>query len=241
MVGTFLVAGDDVTLTYSDGGNTLTIAVTTLTERIQDVVGVLTGFGGSGLTFSYDDSGATVTLAVNVDDSTLEINSDTLRVKAGGILTTHIADANVTKAKLASTAVDNDVVNNTLEIPAAASLTWTPVFRQGSALTCTVNYAHYTRVGPLVTAAFKATFTNSGTTAQFLDVTLPVNTVYGEDMCCGGGRYFVDGSNRILGTWMASSSDPTRVTLDFSTLISMASFTVQSGQSVNGILSYLVN
>lgn len=39
-------------------------------------------------------------LAVNVDDSTIEINSDTLRLKDGGITTAKILDANVTKAKL---------------------------------------------------------------------------------------------------------------------------------------------
>lgn len=55
--------------------------------------------------------GAGTALSVNVDGSTLEINSDALRVKDSGITTAKIADTNVTEAKLA-TAVVNKLGQN---------------------------------------------------------------------------------------------------------------------------------
>ena len=48
---------------------------------------------GSGITDAKLELGATGSIDVNVDNSTIEINSDSLRVKAGGIGTTHIADS----------------------------------------------------------------------------------------------------------------------------------------------------
>lgn len=63
---------------------TYALADSSMAEKIQDVVGALAS-GGAGLTMTYNDGAGTWVLAVNVDDSTLEINSDTLRVKDGGI------------------------------------------------------------------------------------------------------------------------------------------------------------
>lgn len=101
IVGAFVVQGANVTLTYSDVGNTLTIAVSGLastnlsdfTEAVQDVIGGA-ALGGSGLTYTYNDGANTLVLDVNVDASTIEISSDTLRIK----------DAGVTLAKLANIA-----------------------------------------------------------------------------------------------------------------------------------------
>lgn len=60
-----------------------------------DITGVTAGDGLSG----GGTSGA-VTLAVSVDDSTIEINSDAVRVKDLGITTAKIANDGVTYAKL---------------------------------------------------------------------------------------------------------------------------------------------
>jgi len=50
-------------------------------------------------------------LDVNVDDASIEINVDTLRVKASGIGSTELADDAVTSAKLATDSVGDDAIN----------------------------------------------------------------------------------------------------------------------------------
>jgi len=72
-------------------------------ESIDDIA---TLFAGDGLTAS------SAVIAVNVDDSTIETNSDTIRVKNDGINTQHIADDAVDGDKLA----DNIVIAGTLEV-----------------------------------------------------------------------------------------------------------------------------
>lgn len=61
--------------------------------------------GGSGLTATYTADGDEVTLDVNVDNATIEINSDTLRVKDLGITTAKLADSAVTTIKINANAV----------------------------------------------------------------------------------------------------------------------------------------
>ncbi len=72
-------------------------------ESIDDIA---TLFAGDGLTAS------SAVIAVNVDDSTIETNSDTLRVKNNGIGTQHIADDAVNSDKLA----DDIIIASTLEV-----------------------------------------------------------------------------------------------------------------------------
>jgi hypothetical protein len=64
---------------------------------IRDVI------GGSGLTASTTND--VITLDVNVDNATIEINADTLRVKDLGISTAKIADSAVTTIKINANAV----------------------------------------------------------------------------------------------------------------------------------------
>jgi len=61
--------------------------------------------GGSGLTATYTPDGDEVTLDVNVDNATIEINADTLRVKDLGITTAKLADSSVTTVKINANAV----------------------------------------------------------------------------------------------------------------------------------------
>lgn len=69
---------------------------------IQDVL------GGAGLTASTSANGDVITLDVNVDNATIEINSDSLRVKDLGITTGKIANSAVTTVKINANAVTFD-------------------------------------------------------------------------------------------------------------------------------------
>lgn len=66
MIATFLQAGANITLTYNDAANTLTIAVSGLTsypgdEYIQDMLSTFL-VAGTGMTLTYDDVANTLTL-----------------------------------------------------------------------------------------------------------------------------------------------------------------------------------
>lgn len=72
-------------------------------ERVDDRVAVLV-VGGDAVSSTYDDAAGSLTLAAQVDDSSIEISSDALRVKAAGItndmLSGSIANAKLTNSSL---------------------------------------------------------------------------------------------------------------------------------------------
>jgi hypothetical protein len=86
--------------------NDLAVTVGKIADAAVDSNKIAASVAGNGLA-----GGAGTALSVNVDGSTLEINSDALRVKDSGITTAKIADTNVTEAKLA-TAVVNKLGQN---------------------------------------------------------------------------------------------------------------------------------
>ena len=100
-VSNLLVAGTGITLTYDDNSNTLTID-----GQVGDITSVVAGDGLTGGGTSGD-----VTLTVNVDNSSIEINSDTLRIKALGV-TNDMLSGSIPNSKLANS--DFSINSNTL-------------------------------------------------------------------------------------------------------------------------------
>lgn len=72
----YLVVYDTTASQYrivSKVSTTLTSAnISDFTEAVQDVVGALTGFGGTGLTFSYNDGAGTLSLSVELSELSAE-------------------------------------------------------------------------------------------------------------------------------------------------------------------------
>ena len=93
-VADLLQAGTGISLTYDDANNQLTID-----GQQGDITGVTAGDGLTG----GGNSGA-VTLAVQVDDSSLELASDTVQVKAGGITNDMLAGS-IVNGKLSNSSV----------------------------------------------------------------------------------------------------------------------------------------
>lgn len=82
---------------------------------IRDVI------GGAGLTATTVND--VVTLDVNVDNATIEINADTLRVKDLGITTAKLADSAVTTIKINANAVTYDKIQQVGAMKVLANLT----------------------------------------------------------------------------------------------------------------------
>lgn len=78
-VSSLLQAGDNISLSYDDNANTLTINSTLGTEEVQDAIGTYL-IGGSGITVSYDDSTGYTT--VELSDPTIQSTDVTDFVEA---------------------------------------------------------------------------------------------------------------------------------------------------------------
>jgi hypothetical protein len=84
----------------------LTVDTADINDSAVTAAKIASAVAGAGLS-----GGAGTAFAVNVDDSTIEINTDTLRVKDSGIVAAKIADGAVTSAKILDGTIVNDDIN----------------------------------------------------------------------------------------------------------------------------------
>lgn len=89
----------------------LEVATADIADSAVTAAKIATTVAGSGLA-----GGGGTALSVNVDDSTIEINADTLRVKDSGIVEAKIANGAVTSAKILDGTIVNDDINATAGI-----------------------------------------------------------------------------------------------------------------------------
>lgn len=100
-VSNLLVAGSNITLTYDDNANTLTLAASgTSTEDVQDIIGSSV-VAGSGISVSYDDGAGTTT--VSLSDPTIQVADIT-------DLTATAAELNLLDGSVANTVVNSRAV-----------------------------------------------------------------------------------------------------------------------------------
>lgn len=130
LVAAMVAAGANITATYDDTAGTLTLAVSGLTESVQDIIGALAS-GGSGLTMTYNDVANTWVLDVNVDGTTVEVATDTLRVKpdvfepiAERTLNVQSADYTMVLADAPKTVVMTKATAGVLTVPTNASVAY---------------------------------------------------------------------------------------------------------------------
>ena len=132
-VSSLLTAGSNISLTYDDAAGTLTIAgqqgdITSVVAGSGLTGGATSGdatlnvIGGDGITANANDIALSSTVAgdglayssgvvsVNVDDSSIETDSDTLQVKAGGVTNAMLAGS-IAAGKLAGS-IGNSLLSN---------------------------------------------------------------------------------------------------------------------------------
>lgn len=178
-VGALVVGGTNITATYDDAAGTLTID-----GNAADITGVTAGDGLSGggssgaVTLNLDASVAgdglahsSGVLSVGVDDSSIETNSDALRIKASGVTNAMLAGS-IANDKLAN----DSVTVNSQEVNLGQAITLNTSHLSESGNLYFTDERVDDRVNALITAGTNITSTYDDT-AGTLTITTPTENI----------------------------------------------------------------
>lgn len=188
---TVAVEADGSTLSVGSGGVKVADGGITATQ-------IATAVAGAGLA-----GGGGTALSVNVDDSSIEINTDTLRVKAGGIATAMIAAGAVVSASIAADAVDTvhiaddavesaQIADNAVTLGTQTTGNYVATLGSGTGVTIGSN----TGEGSSPTIAVD--YGSSANNAVEGNTTLEVLGTANEITVTGGGSAALGGGNRSI-------------------------------------------
>lgn len=118
----------------------------------------------------------------------------TVKIAAGAITSNELAGSSVTASKIP----DNSVPATKIE--QVAWTTWTPTLTQSAAVTKTVGYASYYKIGRMLTFSWYLTATAAGTASNAIRVSIPVYTAaYANDNIVGSGYVYDASANVVYG------------------------------------------
>lgn len=232
-VASLIVAGTGISKTYDDAAGTLTIANT----NQADITGVT---AGSGLT-GGGTSGA-VTLNVQVDDSSIEIDSDSLQVKAGGITNDMLAGS-IFASKLAGSIPNSALSNSSITIGGTSTalggtvLADTDALSEGSSNLYFTNERVDDRVAALIVGGSNITATYDDAAGT---LTLAGSAAYGDSDARGAisvtdsggdGSLAYDNSSGVI-TYTGPNSAEVRAHLSAGTGVSYSGGEFSIGQAV---------
>ena len=232
-VNALIVAGTGISKTYDDAAGTLTIANT----NQADITGVT---AGSGLT-GGGTSGA-VTLNVQVDDSSIEIDSDSLQVKSGGITNDMLAGS-IVASKLAGSIPNSALSNSSITIGGTSTalggtvLADTDALSEGSSNLYFTNERVDDRVAALIVGGSNITATYDDAAGT---LTLAGSAAYGDSDARGAisvtdsggdGSLSYDNSSGVI-TYVGPNSAEVRAHLSAGTGVSYSGGEFSIGQAV---------